>query len=142
MKWLDKFKRKKVEEKRQKTVAVDFDGVIHSYISGWYGAEAIPDPPVPGAIEFLVQATEHFDVCIFSARNCLPGGIQAMKTWLSVWSVGLTEDPEAFVAKLRFPVAKPSATMYIDDRAFKFEGTFPSVEEIQNFKPWVVEVPK
>lgn len=139
MKWLDKFKRKKVEEQRLQTVAVDFDGVIHSYVSGWRGAEAIPDPPVPGAIEFLVEASKHFDVCIFSARNCLPGAIPAMKTWLSVWAVGMTDDPEAFVSKLRFPVAKPSATLYIDDRGYQFCGTFPTIDYINTFKPWSLQ---
>ena len=36
-----------------KTILLDFDGVIHSYTSGWKGAGVIPDPPVPGAIDFL-----------------------------------------------------------------------------------------
>ena len=34
-------------------ICVDFDGVIHSYKSGWRGVAVIPDPPVPGAIEWL-----------------------------------------------------------------------------------------
>ncbi len=28
------------------TVAVDFDGVLHAYISPWVNAHTIPDPPV------------------------------------------------------------------------------------------------
>ncbi len=29
----------------KQTVVFDFDGVIHSYTSGWKGATVIPDPP-------------------------------------------------------------------------------------------------
>ena len=34
-------------------LAIDFDGVLHSYSSGWKGSRNIPDPPVDGAIEWL-----------------------------------------------------------------------------------------
>ena len=26
-------------------LCLDFDGVVHSYTSGWKGADVIPDPP-------------------------------------------------------------------------------------------------
>jgi len=66
----------------KKILLLDFDGVIHKYSSGWKGARNIPDQPVSGALEFIVEATEHFDVCIYSARSSQFGGIQAMKKWL------------------------------------------------------------
>ena len=37
------------------TVVFDFDGVIHSYTSGWKGVANIPDPPVPGIREALAD---------------------------------------------------------------------------------------
>jgi hypothetical protein len=49
---------------RKPVLCLDFDGVIHGYQSGWQGANVIPDPPVPGAIEALLTYTEHFIVCI------------------------------------------------------------------------------
>ena len=35
------------------TVVFDFDGVIHSYKSGWRGPENIPDPVVPGIADAI-----------------------------------------------------------------------------------------
>ena len=65
-----------------KILCLGFDGVIHSYKSGWQGAMTIPDPPVPGALKFIVKATEHFEVMIYSSRSNQLGGIRAMKRYL------------------------------------------------------------
>lgn len=63
-------------------LCLDFDGVIHSYTSGWKGARTIPDAPVPGALQFIVEALDHFDVQIFSSRSNYLFGRAAMKRWL------------------------------------------------------------
>lgn len=70
--------------RRRPLLALDFDGVIHGYQSGWQGAAIVPDPPVPGAIEFLHRAVERFQVAIYSSRSGQPGGIDAMKGWLAM----------------------------------------------------------
>lgn len=114
-----------------KKICVDFDGVIHSYTSGWRGAEIIPDPPVPGAIDWLrsLIADERLYVMIYSSRSKEPGAIEAMRTWLQ--TNGLDTNG------LAFPVEKPGAFLTIDDRAICFRGKFPSKEEIHNFKTWM-----
>lgn len=63
-------------------LCLDFDGVIHSYASGWKGARNIPDAPVPGALQFIVEAMEQFEVHIFSSRSNYLFGRMAMKRWL------------------------------------------------------------
>lgn len=122
---------------------VDFDGVIHSYTSGWQGVDVIPDPPVSGALQFLRKATEHFEVCIYSARSCDTRGIKAMVRWLLEWveKEGLDNPelpPEAtqWYDGIRFPSQKPSAFLTIDDRAICFTGTFPDPQELLGFQPW------
>lgn len=42
----------------KKTVVFDFDGVIHSYISGWKGIDNIPDEPVKGIKEKIERIRE------------------------------------------------------------------------------------
>src|SRR5262245_1372983 len=66
-------------------LCLDFDGVIHSYTSGWKGVDVIPDPPVPGALDFIDKAREHFIVAIYSSRSGQIGGKHAMTEWLKFW---------------------------------------------------------
>lgn len=129
-------------------LCLDFDGVVHSYTSGWKGADVIPDDPVPGTVEFLEKALEHFDVQIFSSRSHQPNGIDAMQAWL-VMHVTRHFDCEfhhgsprefdramAILKAITFPMEKPAAMISIDDRALTFEGTWPAIDTLRTFKPW------
>jgi hypothetical protein len=129
--------RKRPRARPKKTLVVDFDGVLHSYTSGWKGPTVIPDPPVQGALGFLARAVERFDVAVLSSRSREPGGIDAMKRWLA--DHGLEPD---VLAKLRFPRTKPPAHVYLDDRGWRFEGTFPSLDAIDAFEPWHKRAPR
>jgi len=125
---------------RRPTIIVDFDGVLHSYASGWQGAGVIPDSPVVGAIAWLATMVVPFNVAVVSTRSHQPGGRVAMKTWL----LANAGDHRRLFAdaittgRLFFPDIKPPAVMTIDDRAWRFDGpgTFPTVEEIKDFQPW------
>ena len=113
-------------------LCLDFDGVIHSYSSGWKGAEVIPDPPVPEAINWIkCMLGEEFIICIFSSRSRYPEGIDAMRVWLVENGLSLGE-----LGQIDFPTEKPPAFLTIDDRAITFNGTFPKLSQIRNFKPW------
>lgn len=114
-------------------LCVDFDGVIHSYTSGWKDADIIPDGPVEGAIMYLRNALEYFDVQIYSSRSWQPGGINAMQEWLLKVS-----DDSSLVERIGWPDAKPAAFLTIDDRAICFQGSFSDIHPatLLNFKPW------
>ena len=118
----------------KKILCVDFDGVIHSYSSGWKGADNIPDLPVPGAMEWLIHTSQEpdYEVAIYSARSAQAGGIQAMKAWLAKHGM-----PGGNIDDLSFPTQKPPAYLTIDDRAICFRGTFPSVLELDSFQSWI-----
>ena len=122
---------------------LDFDGVLHSYTSGWKGIDVIPDPPVEGAIEFLWQAIEHFDVCVFGSRSQSQAGIDAMRIWVGEWDHAYWKDhpnqPQprtALVFCVFFPDKKPSAFVGLDDRILTFTGKFPDMGTLKKFKTW------
>jgi hypothetical protein len=142
-------------------LSVDFDGVIHSYTSKWAGIAVIPDPPVPGAIEALKQYAKHFRVAVYSTRSETFDGRQAMAEYLvkngldpryiessdrELYDIFTHPDPEEAerldreffecADRIYFPLTKPPALVMIDDRAYRFEGVWPGVDEIQSFKPW------
>lgn len=140
-------------QKRKPILCLDFDGVIHSYTSGWKGATVIPDPPVPGAIDAMLRYVEAgFDVAIYSSRSKNPFARWAMKRWLTReigkwWKNGghmptyLVEaecmgDAKSAVHYFKWPWFKPSAMVTIDDRALTFTGEWPAPGTIRQFKPW------
>ncbi len=119
-------------------LCLDFDGVIHRYDSGWKGADVIPDPPVDGALAFIDKAREHFIVAIFSSRSAQVGGKAAMCKWLGEHMEALFGPGKSLniMADIEWPTEKPAAFLTIDDRALTFEGVWPSMDELREFKPW------
>jgi hypothetical protein len=111
---------------------VDFDGVLHAYTSGWEGEDVIADEPVDGAIAWLEHITRHFDVAIYSTRCRTLAGRVACSAWLR--EHGLSHEA---LMSVYFATAKPTALIYLDDRAVRFDGQhFPEVDEIWQLKPW------
>ena len=126
-------------------ICVDFDGVIHSYTSGWLGVDVIPDPPVEGAIQWLrkhlpvpdaLGLSEPYKgpiVMIYSSRSKSWKGRRAMKRWLIEHGLEREYISDGI---LKFPTKKPAAFLTIDDRAICFDGAFPSTDVMMGFKPW------
>lgn len=126
-------------------LCLDFDGVYHSYTSGWKGADVIADPPVDGLFDFLVKALEEFEVHIYSSRSNLDGGIEAMREWFGYWEVrwniwyddmGMGIHPISVTSSLKFPKQKPPAHVTLDDRGLIFIGVWPNIGDLKAFKPW------
>jgi hypothetical protein len=121
-------------------LCLDFDGVIHSYTSGWQGADVVSDVPVDGAMLFIWNISDHFQINIFSSRSNQSGGIHAMKSWLTrhfrdFWSADRTHCDD-ILAEIKWPKEKPAAFITIDDRALTFDGVWPSIDSLKAFKPW------
>lgn len=112
------------------TVVFDFDGVIHSYTSGWQGEGVANDPIVPGMAEELKRIyTDGYKVVVVSTRCNSRKGMDCVNDYLL--NNGVLKYVDLITAK------KPPAICYIDDRAICFDGHPEGLlEKIQNFKPW------
>ena len=123
---------------RKPILCLDFDGVCHQYTSKWQGADVILDDAVPGLFEFLELAAPHFDIQVYSSRSNEPGGIEAMQYWFieqrKKWREAGGKGAE--VVSIGFPTEKPPAFVGIDDRVLTFDGTWPDVAMLRQFKPW------
>lgn len=109
------------------TVVLDFDGVIHSYKSGWKGITEIPDPPVSGIKEAIDKIRDKFNVVVVSTRCISPEGIKAVKNWLNKYNI-VVDDVTA---------EKPPAICYVDDRAICFNDNAAMLPDlVENFKAW------
>lgn len=113
-------------------ISLDFDGVIHAYTSQFTLPTEIHDDPVPGAFEFIREALiAGYGVHIHSARANDVGTEQAIIQWF------LKHGLEHFyVDRLNISPLKKGAVIYIDDRGWRFEGTFPSLETIRSLRQW------
>ena len=111
----------------KQTVVFDFDGVIHSYTSGWKGATIIPDPPVPGIKEAIEKIRQLYHVVVVSSRCSSSEGVTAIMDYLKANDIVVDD----------VVMEKPPAVVYIDDRAIRFNGD-PSdlLNQIVSFKPW------
>lgn len=120
------------------TIAVDFDGVLHTYKTPWINAHTIPDDPVPGAIEFLHDMVQKFSVVIHTTRGKTILGRMAVKNWLRKHSGNLWNESPGYLGIEEVSVThkKVPALVYIDDRAWRFTGAFPTANEIHNARPW------
>jgi hypothetical protein len=119
-------------------LCIDFDGVLHLYISGWTSPAEVRDGPVPGAMQFLEKVVEYFQVAVYSTRSHQAGGVEAMQKWLE-YQLKQHFGPlkaASIYAQIYWPTEKPPAKVTLDDRAIQFAGVWPSMQYLVNFKPW------
>lgn len=105
---------------KKKTIAIDFDGVIHAYSKGYRGADNIYDKPLDGTEQALQQLKDDgFTLKILSSRPK-----KFIKPWLEKYNLDkyITD-----ISNHKFP-----ATLYIDDRGFHFKNWGQCLTNIKN----------
>lgn len=108
------------------TIAIDFDGVINGYQSGWTGPADLPDDPVPGAAEALREYVKQFKVVVMSTRAETPEGKQG------IWDYLHKHFPDIAGQISDVTHLKIKAGWYIDDKARPVAAdAFPTVESLK-----------
>lgn len=92
-------------------VCLDFDGVLTS-------------DPEAGRDFVLECLGSGYAVMVNSWRCENAFGVKVIEAWLNKW----LGPEDAF--RVGIPTAKPGADIYIDDKGWRFEGTYPSMAEI------------
>lgn len=120
---------------KNKTLAVDFDSVIHYYGSGFKNGD-IYDDPVPGAKEALEQLIKDGYIILIYSTRC-------NKEYWGKNDPNRIEQVKEYLKKHEIPYSKihtggkPKCHIYIDDRAISFKGDWnQTLSDIDNFKTW------
>lgn len=131
----------------RKSVAVDFDGVLHQWDGEWKGDHVIDGLPLEiqttagpmKALEWLHTILQEYNVDILTTRGGTFRAQMAILGWIKKHAPNLWEDTPTSrgLHQVRVTNIKKRALMYIDDRAFRFEGTnYPSINRIRGMRPW------
>lgn len=112
------------------TLAIDLDGVLAQY-SGWQGEDHI-GLPYPTAFTMVRRFIDNgLKVAILTTRGRSSAGRKVVYDWLA--KHGMQEN---YLKQIDITGTKIPALLYIDDRAWRFNGRWPEPEEVFNFKPW------
>ena len=113
---------------QRRTMAVDFDGVIHRYSKGWRDG-TIYDPPVEGAREALARLHRRYDLVIFTTRvNPALHGAETQMDRILAWLA--RHDFRRGEHFDEITHVKPPALAYIDDRAVRFTTWDATMDEL------------
>ena len=108
----------KVIKDESQVIAIDFDGVIHSFELGFHDG-TIYGTPIPGSIESIKKISKKYKIVIYTAkakkdRPLINGktGIELVWEWLKKYDI------DQYIQEVT--AEKPRAICYIDDKAIRF----------------------
>tara|TARA_R100000005_G_scaffold90579_1_gene62116 strand:+ start:168 stop:557 length:390 start_codon:yes stop_codon:yes gene_type:complete len=107
-------------EEDYKNIAIDFDGVVHTFDKGFHDGTCYGEP-IEGSLEAIKQLSKKYNVVIFTAkakpsRPLVNGktGSELVYEWL------VKHDVMKYVKQITSE--KPRSFIYIDDKGYRFEN--------------------
>lgn len=121
----------KVRVEESRTIAIDFDGVIHSFELGFHDG-TIYGTPIEGSIDAIKQLAQHYNLVIYTAkakkdRPLVNGrtGIELVWEWLEKYEIA------SYVKEVT--AEKPRCICYIDDKAIQFVNWQQALTDLKKF---------
>lgn len=120
-----------IKQDESRTIAIDFDGVIHSFEYGYHDG-TIYGTPIEGSIESLKHLSEKYKIIIFTAkakadRPLINGktGTQLVWEWLEKHNI------KKYISEVT--AEKPRCICYIDDKAIQFQNWKQALKDLEKF---------
>jgi len=111
---------KLITEQEEKTLAIDFDGVIHKSSLGFHDG-TVYDPPIEGSYEALEKLSQEYTLVIYSCKANPKRPLIEGKTGKElIWEWLTKHNMDQYIEKVSFE--KPNAVCYIDDKAIRFKN--------------------
>jgi hypothetical protein len=117
-------------ENEVNNIAIDFDGVIHTFDKGFHDGTCYGEP-IPGSIDAIKDLSKKYNIIIFTAkakpnRPLVNGktGVELVKEWLD--KHGILECVSEVTSE------KPRAKVYIDDHGYRFENWSDTLNFLEN----------
>jgi len=123
--------QEKVINEESKTIAIDFDGVIHSFELGFHDG-TIYGTPIEGSIESIKKIAEKYTIVIYTAKakkdRPLVNGMTGTEL---VWEWLHKYDLAKYIKDVT--AEKPRCICYIDDKAIQFKNWNQSLTDLTTF---------
>jgi hypothetical protein len=120
-----------VSSEESNTIAIDFDGVIHSFELGFHDG-TIYGTPIEGSIEAIKQIAKKYTIIIYTAkakkdRPLINGktGTELIWEWLKKYQL------DSYIKDIT--AEKPRCICYIDDKAIQFINWNQALIDLSTF---------
>ncbi len=118
-------------QKDAKNIAIDFDGVVHTFNKGYHDGTCYGSP-IDGSLKAIKELSKKYNIVIFTAKAkpCRPlvnnkTGTELVRDWLEEHGV------LKYVSEIT--AEKPRAFLYIDDKGYRFENWSDTMKFLEDF---------
>lgn len=121
----------KVLIEESNTIAIDFDGVIHSFELGFHDG-TIYGTPIQGSIEAIKKISSKYRIVIYTAKAKKDRPLVNGKTGTElVWEWLKKYDIDTYISDVT--AEKPRCICYIDDKAIQFINWNQAINDLIKF---------